>query len=98
MALEPNQLAALYAADPPPVESTDPAAIVRWAYNEFVKVQRFLRRPEVPGVVFTRLDSAADPDFRAQDGFMIYAGPGVLGPQEGFYVREGNAWKKVAGT
>jgi hypothetical protein len=98
MALQSPELSALYQAEPAPYAATEPPTIVRWAANEFSKLARFLRRPEWPGVVFTRIDSAADPDFKPQDGMMVYCGAGVLGPQEGFYVRESGAWKKIAGT
>jgi hypothetical protein len=94
MALEPSKWAALYVPEPAPYSGT-PEQVVRWAADEFSKIARFLRRPEWPAAVFTQLETATDPDFRPQDGMMIYVGENVLSPQAGFYVREGNAWKKV---
>jgi hypothetical protein len=90
---------ALYHVDPAPRAPGMPAeAVAAWAEREFLKLQAFLRRPEFAGVVFVRFASAAWEEFKPQDGMMIYVGPGVLGPQEGFYVRESGSWRKVAGT
>lgn len=103
MTLAASEPSALFFADPPPQIGQQPTAaqlqaLAHWADRTFQQLQGFLRRPEFPGVVLTRVDSTLDPEFKAENGFLIYAGPGVLGPQEGLYVRESGAWKKLAGT
>lgn len=97
MALTPENLGFLYTPDPPPLGGSV-EQLTAWVYSELGKVAQFMRRPEVPGIVFSRIDFAADPDFKAQDGLMLFVGPGVLGPQEGLYIRESGIWKKIAGT
>jgi hypothetical protein len=93
-----SSLAALYAPEPCPYSGSSDQ-IARWAANEFIKLQAYFRRPEFPVVVWSKLDTGADTDVaRPQDGMMIYAAAGVVGGSEGFYVREGNTWKKIAGT
>jgi hypothetical protein len=96
MVLKTQEPDALFHVDPPPHGLVDFRA---WTFETLQRLERFLRTPEFAGVMFARIDTVVDPLlFKAEDGMMIYAGPGVLGPQEGFYVRESGAWKKVAGT
>jgi hypothetical protein len=98
MTLQNSNLSALYAPEPCPL-SGDTKALARWAQNEFEKLQQYFRRPEVPVVVWSKLDTGADADVaRPQDGMMVYASAGVIGGPEGFYVFEANTWKKIAGT
>jgi hypothetical protein len=88
---------ALFYAEPPP-QTGDTAEVVAWAFRQFERVQQWSRRPQAAGFVFSRIMSSIDPEFKAEDGLMIYAGAGVLGPQEGVYIREAGTWKKLAGT
>lgn len=88
----------LYTQDPAPLQTSVLASVVAWASREFQKLQSFLRRPQFPGIILMRIDSISYDEFKPQDGMLIYAGPGVLGPQEGLYIRELNTWKKLAGS
>ena len=97
MTLKSSEPGALFFADPPP-QTGSVQELSAWADRTFQTLQWFLRRPEFPGIVLSRLDSILDPEFKAEDGMLIYAGPGTLGPQEGLYIRELNTWKKIAGT
>jgi hypothetical protein len=97
MTLKQSEAAGLFFADPPPAAG-GVAELASWADQMFRKLDAFLRRPEFPGLVLTRIDTTLQPEFKAEDGFLVYAGPGVLGPNEGLYVREGGTWKKLAGT
>lgn len=97
MTLIKSEPGALFFADAPP-QSGNLRDVVSWADRQFQALAIFMRRPEFAGVVFTRVDTTVAEEFKAENGLMLYAGPGVLGPQEGFYVREGNSWKKLAGT
>jgi hypothetical protein len=87
----------LYNVDPPPISGTL-ANVLAWANREFLKLASFFTRPSFPVIVLVRIDSVLDPNFKAQDGMLAYVGPGVLGPQEGLYIREQSVWKKIAGT
>ena len=99
MTLKRAEEAALFVVDHPPQDGAPAEAYGRWAQLMFERLAAFMRRPEFPGVVLTRLDAAIQPEFfKAEDGMLIYAGPGVLGPQEGLYIRESGQWKKLAGT
>lgn len=89
--------ASIFAVEPAP-QGNDVQALASWADVMFRRLEAILRRPEFPGIVLTRLDALLQPEFKAQDGMVIYAGPGTLGPQEGLYVRESGVWKKLAGT
>ena len=92
-----TDMAGLFSVGAPP-QSGDLLGILRWCSRLFSFLQAFLRRPEFPGVVLTRIDASNIDEFKAEDGMLIYAGPGVLGPQEGLYVHESGVWKKLAGT
>lgn len=72
--------------------------LVVWCNRLFNWLSNFLRRPEFPGIVLSRIETVLQPEFKAEDGLLIYAAPGVLGPQEGLYIRELGTWKKLAGT
>jgi hypothetical protein len=89
--------AGMFSVGAPP-QGGDVVGVLRWCNRLFVFLANFLRRPEFPGVVFSRIDATNLEEFKAEDGMMIYAGPGVLGPQEGFYVHEAGLWKKLAGS
>lgn len=98
MTTQNSNLSALYAPEPCPV-SGSVQDIARWADNEFRKLQNYFRRPEVPVMVWSKLDTGSDADVaRPQDGMMIYASAGVVAGPEGFYVFEAGTWKKIAGT
>jgi hypothetical protein len=88
---------ALFYAEPPP-QYGDADETRAWAFRQFERMQQWSRRPQAAGFVFSRINSTIDPEFKAEDGLMIYAGAGVLGPQEGVYIREAGTWKKLAGT
>lgn len=98
MTLARSEEAALWVADQPPMAGSSPEVYARWAQRMFERLADFLRRPEFPAIVLTRLDAVVQPEFKPEDGMLVYAGPGTLGPQEGLYVRESGAWKKIAGT
>jgi hypothetical protein len=85
---------ALFYAEPPP-QTDDVQALRAWTFRQFERLQSWSRRPQAAGFVFSMITSNIDPEFKAEDGLMLYAGPGVLGPNEGIYVREGGTWKKV---
>jgi hypothetical protein len=87
----------LYTPDPAPF-SGQVEGVIAWCWREFAKLAGFLRRPQFPGIILMRIESVNYAEFKPQDGMLIYAGPGVLGPQEGLYIRESGAWKKIAGT
>lgn len=97
MTLKASEPGALFFAEPPPVTGSV-ADLASWADQLFRRLDAFLRRPEFPGLVLSVIQTTLDPEFKAEDGFLIYAGAGVLGPQEGLYIREGGTWKKLAGT
>jgi len=93
-----TDLAGILTVGAPP-QSGDVQGVLRWSNRLWNYLAQFLRRPEFPSIVLTRIDSTAWDEFgRLEDGMMVYAGPGVLGPQEGLYIRETGVWKKVAGT
>jgi hypothetical protein len=85
---------ALFYAEPPP-QFGGVDELRAWSFRQFERLQQWTRRPQTAGVVFSKITSAVQEEFKAEDGLMIYAGSGVLGPQEGLYVREGAVWKKV---
>ncbi len=89
--------AGLFSVGAPP-QSGDMLGILRWCNRLFVFLQGFLRRPEFPGLVLTRIDATTIPEFRPEDGMLIYAGPGTLGPSEGLYIREAGVWKRLVGS
>lgn len=97
MTLLRSEEGALFYAESEP-QSGAVADVTSWAARMFTRLDAFLRRPEFPGIVLTRLDATTIPEFKAQDGMLIYAGAGTLGPQEGLYIRESGVWKKIAGT
>ncbi|MGL4650332.1 MAG: hypothetical protein ACRC1H_13070 [Caldilineaceae bacterium] len=87
----------LFSVGAPP-QTADAHGLLRWCSRLFNFLQDFLRRPEFAGITLTRIDSAAwdeSPAFKPEDGMLVYVGPGVLGPQGGLYIRDGNAWKKI---
>jgi hypothetical protein len=93
-----TDLSGVFAVGAPPQSGTLESTLV-WCTRLFRFLGTFLRRPEFPTIVLTRIDSAAWDEYgRLEDGMLMYAGPGVLGPQEGLYIRETGVWKKVAGT
>lgn len=95
MTFKKEGLTALFYADEPPQVA---GGVIDWAYRQFVALQAFLRRPEFPAIVLSRIDALVHEEFKAEDGMLVYAGPGTLGPQEGLYIRESGVWKKIAGT
>lgn len=98
MTLKASEESALFYAENPPQTGEAPL-LANWADAMFRRLAGFLRRPEFPAIVLTRIDTVLQPEFfKAEDGMLIYAGSGVLGPQEGLYVRESGTWKKLAGT
>jgi hypothetical protein len=89
--------AGLFSVGAPP-QSGDLIGVLRWCNRLFVFLAAFLRRPEFPGMVLTRIDAASLDEFKAEDGMLIYAGPGVLGVSEGLYLREAGVWKHLIGS
>lgn len=87
----------LFSVGAPP-QSGDVQGVLRWCSRLFNFLAGFLRRPEFAGITLTRIDSDQWEEFKPEDGMLVYVGPGVLGPQEGLYLRESGTWKKVAGT
>lgn len=97
MTLRASEPSALFALESPP-QTGNVADVVQWTHRMLSVIEGFLRRPEFAGLVLTRIDTVVQPEFKAEDGFLVYVGPGVLGPNEGLYVRERGTWKKLAGT
>jgi len=92
-----TDMAGLFSVGAPP-QSGELSGLLRWCARLFNFLQGFLRRPEFPGIVLTRIDATNIDEFKPEDGMLIYAGPGTLGPQEGLYVHEAGVWKKLAGS
>jgi hypothetical protein len=92
-----TDLAGLFSVGAPP-QSGDLVGVLRWCNRLFVFLQAFLRRPEFPGIVLTRIDTASLEEFKPEDGMLIYVGPGVLGVTEGLYLREAGVWRRLVGT
>jgi hypothetical protein len=88
-------MTALFAVGPPP-QGGDVLGLVRWCTRLFEFLQQFVRRPEVSGLTLQRIDAAPAADFKAVDGMVMYAGPGVLGAGGGLYLRDGGTWKLIS--
>lgn len=89
--------AGMFSVGAPP-QGGDLIGVLRWCNRLFNFLSSFMRRPEFPGLVLSRIDLDSIDEFKAEDGMLIYAGPGVLGPQEGLYIHESGAWIKLGGT
>jgi hypothetical protein len=85
---------ALWTPEPPPA-SADPI-VVAWAHRQFQALSSFLRRPEFPAVIFTRLNNTgAEEVVKLQDGILAYFDAGAVPGAPGLYLREGNTWRKL---
>lgn len=89
-----TEFAALFSIGAPP-QAGGVVGVLRWCDRLFSFLSGFLRQPEFAGVVLTRVDFALPTDFKARNGMLMYGGPGVFGANEGLYVYEAGAWKKV---
>lgn len=85
----------LFIPDPPPQGDVPASVVVNWAMQQFDRLAAMLRQPEVMFLVLTEFETANWDEFKAQNGMMVYVNAGVLGPQEGVYLYEENAWKKL---
>jgi hypothetical protein len=90
-------MSAFFAVGAPP-QGGDFTGLLRWCSRLFVFLQQFLAGPEFNGVTLTRIDAPPPADFKAQDGMLIYAGPGALGASAGLYLRDGGSWKLISAT
>lgn len=94
MTLSRSVESAKWYVDPPP-QGDDLSMLARWTHRHLLTLQQFLQRPEFAGVVFSQINTTVQPEFKAEDGLMLHVAAGVLGPQEGLYIRESGTWKKV---
>jgi hypothetical protein len=90
-------MSALLGVGPPP-QSGDATGILRWCARLFAFLERFTRQPEFSGVTLTLVNPELPADFKAQDGMLMYAGPGTLGVAGGLYLRDAGAWKLISVT
>jgi hypothetical protein len=79
----------------PPPQGGDTTGLLRWCGRLFNFLDQFLRGPRFAGMTLTRVELVMPADFKAEDGMLMYAGAGTLGPTTGLYLRDGGVWKKV---
>lgn len=92
-----SDMAGLFSVGAPP-QSGDVLGVTRWCARLFNFLQSFLRRPEFPGLVLSKIEANVWPEFKAEDGMLIYAAAGVLGANAGLYFRDGGTWRKLNTT
>lgn len=99
MVLKVNEPGILPVVDPPPQQVSDSAlaGVTHWAFLTFGWIVRFLRRPEFPFVIFSRIEGGTldETALKPQDGMLGYFAAGVVGGTEGMYLRENGVWKKL---
>lgn len=95
MALTTEQSGGLFTVDPLPVGGSL-EALAEWTNKHLLLLQQVLNRPEFGGLVLTQATNAADDQVvRIEPGLVVYAAAGIIGANEGYYVREGGVWKKI---
>jgi hypothetical protein len=85
----------LFIPSPPPQGDVAASDVVAWASENFERLAMFLRQPEVMILVLTQFEAANWAEFKPENGMLVYVNANVLGPQEGVYIYEESAWKKL---
>lgn len=95
MALQTEQAGRVFVVEPLPLSPTV-EQLADWTYRHLILLQNALQRLEIPALVLSQVQDATNEQLgRVQPGLVLYAAAGAIGANEGYYVQEGGAWKKI---